>query len=104
MKPIVELVLKYVGGVTQRKLFASAVARTSYARDTCCTPLVDKQIPEQARKLRSSESDVLMPQESVDDVSTTVDDVAEVTLMLWSYPSSAPTGQPMVVSHGWFMQ
>ena len=69
-----------------------------------CAPLVDKQIPEQARKLHSSESDVLMPQESVDDVSTTVDDVAEVTLKLWSYPSSAPTGQPMVVSHGWFMQ
>ena len=68
------------------------------------TPLVDKQIPKQARKLRSSESDVLMPQESVDDMSTTVDDVAEVTLMFWSYSSSAPTGQPMVSSHGWFMQ
>ena len=35
---------------------------------------------------------------------THVRNVAKVTLMFWSYPSSAPTGQPMVVSHGRFMQ
>ena len=35
---------------------------------------------------------------------THVRNVAEVSLMLWSYPSSALTGQSMVVSHGWFMQ
>ena len=71
------------------------------------TPLVEKQIPEQARELRMSESDVVkkvMLKETVDGEFTTVDDVAEVTLMFASFPSSALTGQSMVVSHGWFMQ
>ena len=71
------------------------------------TPLVDKQIPEQARELRMSESDVVkevMLKETVDGEFTTIDDVAEVTLMFASFPSSALTGQSMVVSHGWFMQ
>ena len=71
------------------------------------TPLVDKQIPEQARELRMSESDVVkkvMLKETVDGEFTTVDDVAEVTLMFASFSSNALTGQSMVVSHGWFMQ
>ena len=71
------------------------------------TPLVDKQIPEQARELRMSESDVVkkvMLKDTVDGEFTTVDDVAEVTLMFASFSSSALTGQSMVVSHGWFMQ
>jgi 3-hydroxybutyrate dehydrogenase len=71
------------------------------------TPLVDKQIPEQARELRMSESDVVkkvMLKETVDGEFTTVDDVAEVALLFSSFPSNALTGQSMVVSHGWFMQ
>ena len=71
------------------------------------TPLVEKQIPEQARELGMSESDVVkkvMLKETIDGEFTTVDDVAEVTLMFASFPSSALTGQSMVVSHGWFMQ
>ena len=71
------------------------------------TPLVEKQIPEQARALGMSESDVVkkvMLKETVDGEFTTVDDVANVTLMFASFPSSALTGQSMVVSHGWFMQ
>ncbi|MFO1324506.1 MAG: 3-hydroxybutyrate dehydrogenase [Burkholderiales bacterium] len=71
------------------------------------TPLVEKQIPEQARALGISESDVVrnvMLRETVDGEFTTVDDVADVTLMFASFPSNALTGQSMVVSHGWFMQ
>ncbi|HEY4370563.1 MAG TPA: 3-hydroxybutyrate dehydrogenase [Burkholderiales bacterium] len=71
------------------------------------TPLVDKQIPEQARTLGISEEEVIknvMLKETVDGEFTTVDDVAQVALMFASFPTNALTGQSMVVSHGWFMQ
>jgi 3-hydroxybutyrate dehydrogenase len=71
------------------------------------TPLVDKQIPEQAKALGISEADVIknvMLKETVDGEFTTVADVAEVALLFASFPSNALTGQSMVVSHGWFMQ
>jgi 3-hydroxybutyrate dehydrogenase len=71
------------------------------------TPLVDKQIPEQATALGISEADVIkkvMLKETVDGEFTTVDDVAEVALLFASFPSNALTGQSLVVSHGWFMQ
>jgi 3-hydroxybutyrate dehydrogenase len=71
------------------------------------TPLVDKQIPEQARELGISEQDVVrnvMLKDTVDHEFTTVEDVAEVTLMFASFESNALTGQSLVVSHGWFMQ
>ena len=71
------------------------------------TPLVDKQIPEQARELGISEEDVIkkvMLKETVDGEFTTVQDVAQVALMFAAFPSNALTGQSMVVSHGWFMQ
>jgi 3-hydroxybutyrate dehydrogenase len=71
------------------------------------TPLVDKQIPEQAQALGISEDDVIkkvMLKETVDGEFTTVADVAEVALLFASFPSNALTGQSMVVSHGWFMQ
>jgi 3-hydroxybutyrate dehydrogenase len=71
------------------------------------TPLVDKQIPEQAKELGISEEDVVkkvMLKETVDGEFTTVEDVAEVALLFASFPSNALTGQSMVVSHGWFMQ
>ncbi|UVC17893.1 3-hydroxybutyrate dehydrogenase [Mesorhizobium onobrychidis] len=71
------------------------------------TPLVDKQIPEQARELGISEADVIktmMLKETVDGEFTTVQDVAEAALFLAAFPSNALTGQSMVVSHGWFMQ
>ena len=71
------------------------------------TPLVDKQIPEQAAKLGISEADVIrnvMLKDTVDKEFTTVADVAEVALMFASFPSNALTGQSLVVSHGWFMQ
>src|SRR5690349_9351664 len=71
------------------------------------TPLVEKQIPEQAKTLGITEQEVIrnvMLKETVDGEFTTVDDVAEVALFFASFPSNALTGQSMVVSHGWFMQ
>lgn len=71
------------------------------------TPLVDKQIPEQAKELGMSENDVIktvMLKETVDGEFTTVADVAEVALLFAAFPSNALTGQSLVVSHGWFMQ
>jgi 3-hydroxybutyrate dehydrogenase len=71
------------------------------------TPLVDKQIPEQARALGISEAEVVrtvMLKETVDGEFTTVQDVAEVALLFAGFRSNALTGQSVVVSHGWFMQ
>jgi 3-hydroxybutyrate dehydrogenase len=71
------------------------------------TPLVDKQIPEQAKELGISEEDVVkkvMLKETVDGEFTTVEDVAHTALFLATFPSNALTGQSIVVSHGWFMQ
>jgi 3-hydroxybutyrate dehydrogenase len=71
------------------------------------TPLVEKQIPEQARALGISEADVvrtIMLKETVDGEFTTAEDVAEVAVFLAAFPSNALTGQSVVVSHGWFMQ
>jgi len=71
------------------------------------TPLVEKQIPEQAKELGISEEDVVkkvMLKETVDGEFTTVEDVAQTALFLAAFPSNALTGQSIVVSHGWFMQ
>ena len=71
------------------------------------TPLVEKQIPEQAAALGISEDDVIkkvMLKETVDGEFTTVQDVAEVALLFAAFETSALTGQSLVVSHGWSMQ
>ncbi|MDE2029107.1 MAG: 3-hydroxybutyrate dehydrogenase [Alphaproteobacteria bacterium] len=71
------------------------------------TPLVEKQIPEQAKELGISEEDVvkkIMLKNTVDGEFTTVQDVAETALFFAAFPSNALTGQSVVVSHGWFMQ
>jgi 3-hydroxybutyrate dehydrogenase len=71
------------------------------------TPLVDKQIPEQAKELGISEHDVIknvMLKETVDGEFTTVEDVAETALFLAAFGSNALTGQSIIVSHGWFME
>jgi len=71
------------------------------------TPLVDKQIPEQAKELGISEEDVIqnvMLKDTVDGEFTTVDDVANVALTLAAFETNALTGQSLVVSHGWYMQ
>ncbi len=71
------------------------------------TPLVEKQIPEQAKTLGITEAQVIkdvMLKETVDGEFTTTTDVAEVALLFASFPTNALTGQSLVVSHGWFMQ
>ncbi|MDR7133817.1 3-hydroxybutyrate dehydrogenase [Lysobacter niastensis] len=71
------------------------------------TPLVDKQIPEQARELGISEEEVVsrvMLGNTVDGIFTTVEDVAKTVRFLAEFPSAALTGQSFVVSHGWHMQ
>ncbi|MBO6850409.1 MAG: 3-hydroxybutyrate dehydrogenase [Marinobacter sp.] len=71
------------------------------------TPLVDKQIPEQARELGIPEDEVIskvMLKNTVDGEFTTLEDVAELAVHLAAFPSAALTGQSIVVSHGWHMQ
>ena len=71
------------------------------------TPLVDKQIPEQAKELGISEEEVVkkvMLGETVDGIFTTVEDVARTVRFLAEFPSAALTGQSIIVSHGWYMQ
>ena len=71
------------------------------------TPLVEKQIPEQAKELGISEEEVVkkvMLKDTVDGEFTTTDDVARTAVFLAGFPTNALTGQSVVVSHGWFMQ
>jgi 3-hydroxybutyrate dehydrogenase len=71
------------------------------------TPLVEKQIPEQAVRLGISEEEVvkrMMLSGTVDTEFTTVEDVAEVALLFAGFETNALTGQSLVVSHGWYMQ
>lgn len=71
------------------------------------TPLVDRQIPEQARELGISEEDVIanvMLKDTVDGEFTTLDDVARTAVFLAGFPTNALTGQSLVVSHGWHME
>ncbi|OWY37740.1 3-hydroxybutyrate dehydrogenase [Xenophilus sp. AP218F] len=71
------------------------------------TPLVDKQIPEQAATLGLSEEEVIkkvMLGATVDGEFTTVDDIARTALFLAAFPSAALTGQSINVSHGWSMK
>jgi 3-hydroxybutyrate dehydrogenase len=70
------------------------------------TPLVEKQIPEQAAELGISQDEVvkkIMLGETVDGEFTQMTDVADVALFLAAFPNNALTGQSLVVSHGWYM-
>lgn len=71
------------------------------------TPLVEKQIPEQAKDLGITEEDVIkkvMLKDTVDGEFTTAEDIAETALFFAAFDSNALTGQSLCVSHGWFMQ
>jgi 3-hydroxybutyrate dehydrogenase len=71
------------------------------------TPLVDKQIPEQAKALGITEAEVIknvMLKETVDGEFTTTQDVAQTAVFLAAFPTNALTGQSITVSHGWHMQ
>jgi 3-hydroxybutyrate dehydrogenase len=94
------------------KVVAKEGARHGVRANVICpgfvrTPLVERQIPEQAKALGISEQAVIrdvMLKETVDGEFTTVQDVAEAALFFASFESNALTGQSLVVSHGWFMQ
>jgi 3-hydroxybutyrate dehydrogenase len=71
------------------------------------TPLVDKQIPEQAKELGISEEDVVknvMLKETVDEEFTTMAEVADAVLYFAGASGKALTGQSLIVSHGWYME
>ena len=70
------------------------------------TPLVEKQIPQQAHDLGITEERVVkevLLGETVDKQFTMVEDVAEVALILAAFKTNALTGESIIVSHGWHM-
>lgn len=70
------------------------------------TPLMEKQIPEQAKTLGISEEDVVkkvMLGGTVDGEFSTYEDVAKVALFFAAFETNALTGQSLNVSHGWSM-
>lgn len=71
------------------------------------TPLVEKQIPEQAKELNISEEEVIknvMLKDTVDGQFTTVKDIAECAIFFGGFNSNALTGQSIIASHGWFIE
>jgi len=94
------------------KVVAKEGAKDNIRSNVICpgfvrTPLVDKQIPEQAKSLGISEADVIknvMLKETVDGEFTTVQDVAQLAIFLGGFETNALTGQSIIVSHGWCMQ
>jgi 3-hydroxybutyrate dehydrogenase len=94
------------------KVIAKEGAKHNVRANVICpgfvrTPLVDKQIPEQALALGISEDDVIkkvMLKETVDGEFTTSADIAAAALFFDAFPTNALTGQSLVLSHGWFMQ
>ena len=94
------------------KVLAKEGAEFNVSANVVCpgfvrTPLVDKQIPEQAAALGLTEDQVIrdvMLKDTVDGEFTTTGDVADAVLYFAAAKTNALTGQSMVVSHGWFMQ
>ena len=93
------------------RVMAKEGAKHGVRSNTICpgfvkTPLVDKQIPEQAKSLGISEEEVvskIMLGGTVDTEFTTMEDVAEVAVFLAGFKTNALTGQSIVPSHGWYM-
>ena len=93
------------------RVMAKEGAKHGVRANTICpgfvkTPLVEKQIPEQAASLGISEKEVVdrvMLGATVDQEFTTMEDVAEIAVFLASFRSNALTGQSIVPSHGWYM-
>lgn len=94
------------------KVVAKEGAKNNIRSNVICpgfvrTPLVDKQIPEQAKTFGITEAEVIkniMLKDTVDGEFTTVQDVAETAVFLAAFPTNALTGQSITVSHGWHMQ
>jgi 3-hydroxybutyrate dehydrogenase len=94
------------------KVVAKEGAAHGVRANTVCpgfvrTPLVEKQIPEQARALGLTEAQVVrdvMLKDTVDGEFTTAEDVADAVLFFAAAGSAAMTGQSLIVSHGWCME
>ncbi|HCR97820.1 MULTISPECIES: 3-hydroxybutyrate dehydrogenase [Halomonas] len=100
------------GMIGLSKVLAKEGAEYNVTSNVVCpgfvrTPLVDKQIPEQAKELGITEEEVIknvMLKDTVDGQFTTTDDVTDAVLFFAGAESNVMTGQSLVVSHGWFMQ
>jgi len=71
------------------------------------TPLVAKQIPEQAEKFGISEEDVvkkIMLKDTVDNQFTSLQDIADLATVFATWPTNALTGQSILASHGWVLE
>jgi len=71
------------------------------------TPLVERQIPQQAEQLGLTEEQIVrdvMLRDTVDGEFTSLEDVAATAVFLASFPTNALTGQSLTISHGHFMQ
>jgi 3-hydroxybutyrate dehydrogenase len=71
------------------------------------TPLVEKQIPEQAKALNISEEEVVkkvMLGKTIDGEFTSLEDIARASLFCATFPTLGFSGQSMIISHGWHMQ
>jgi len=94
------------------KVLAKEGAEYNVSSNVVCpgfvrTPLVEKQIPEQAAELKITEEQVIknvMLKDTIDGQFTTTDDVADAVLFYAAAKSTVHSGQSAVVSHGWFMQ
>jgi 3-hydroxybutyrate dehydrogenase len=94
------------------KVVAKEGARHGVRANVVCpgfvrTPLVERQIPEQATELGITEAEVIanvMLRETVDGEFTSTDDVADAVLFFAASRTNALTGQSLIVSHGWFME
>jgi 3-hydroxybutyrate dehydrogenase len=100
------------GLIGLNKVLAKEGAEYGVSSNVVCpgfvrTPLVEKQIPEQAAELKITEEQVIknvMLKDTVDGEFTTTDDVADAVLFYAAAKTTVHTGQSAVVSHGWFMQ
>ena len=94
------------------KVVAKEGARHGVRANVICpgfvrTPLVERQIPQQAKELGISEAEVIkniMLKDTVDGEFTSLQDVASTAVFLASFPTNGLTGQSVLVSHGWHMQ
>ena len=94
------------------KVLAKEGAEYNVSSNVVCpgfvrTPLVEKQIPEQAAELKITEEQVIknvMLKDTIDGQFTTTDEVADAVLFYAAAKTTVHSGQSAVVSHGWFMQ
>ena len=71
------------------------------------TPLVEKQIPEQAKILHLDPQEVVekvMLKDTLDQQFTSMDEIGATAVFLAEQTTLALTGQSIMVTHGWFME